>query len=100
MTGVGAAPCRPVGAEDIRDLERRTRQGKRSLTPVVASSRRDAGAGCGLMGASVMECLPEVGLNTRSSDRTPVSVIGSLLDQRLGLREALYRESGLVRWHF
>jgi hypothetical protein len=31
MAGVGAAPCRPVGAEDIRDLERRTRHGGRAL---------------------------------------------------------------------
>ena len=45
MTGVGAAPCRPVGAEDIRDLERRTRQGKPRLTKAVASSRRYVRAG-------------------------------------------------------
>ena len=27
MAGVGSTPCRAVGAEDIRDLERRTRHG-------------------------------------------------------------------------
>jgi hypothetical protein len=31
MTGVGSAPRRPVSAEDIRDLERRTRHGGRVL---------------------------------------------------------------------
>src|ERR1700730_592565 len=38
VAGVGAAPCRPVGAEDIRDLERWTRQGRPRLTKAAASS--------------------------------------------------------------
>ncbi len=31
MAGLGPTPGRPVGAEDIRDLQRRTRHGRRGL---------------------------------------------------------------------
>src|SRR5712691_11518262 len=45
MAGVGAAPCRPMGAEDIRDLDWRTRQRRPRLTKAAASSRRDVRVG-------------------------------------------------------
>src|SRR5258708_38460828 len=51
----------------------------------------------GLMGVSVMGGLPEIGLNTQSSDTSPLSVTALLIAPGARLRVALYRESGLVR---
>ena len=48
------------------------------------------------MGVSVMRGLPEVGLNAQSSDTTPYPVTVLLIASETRLREALYRESGLV----
>src|SRR5712691_1391866 len=50
----------------------------------------------GLMGVSVMGVLPEVGLNTQSSDSTshPVTALLIALGTRCAKR---YRESGLVQ---
>ena len=48
------------------------------------------------MGVSVMGVLPEVGLNTQSSDTTPYPVTALLIASKTRLRAALYRESGLV----
>src|SRR6266581_951663 len=50
----------------------------------------------GLMGVSVMGGLPEIGLNTQSSDSSPLSVTALLIAPGARLRVALYRESGLV----
>src|SRR6266567_3907820 len=50
----------------------------------------------GLMGVSVMGGLPEIGLNTQSSDSSPLSVTALLIAPGTPLRAALYRESGLV----
>src|SRR6266851_3243954 len=50
----------------------------------------------GLMGVSVMGGLPEIGLNTQSSDSSPHSVTALLIAPGARLRVALYRESGLV----
>jgi hypothetical protein len=50
----------------------------------------------GLMGASVMRVLPEVGLNTQSSDSAPHAVTALLIAPGTRLRAALYRESSLV----
>ena len=44
MAGVGSAPGRPVGAEDVRDLQCRRGQ-ERRFTRAASSSRRDARAG-------------------------------------------------------
>src|SRR5438874_8373734 len=51
----------------------------------------------GLMRVSVMGVLPELGLNTQSSDSSPLSVTAPLIAPGTPLRVALYRESGLVR---
>ena len=51
------------------------------------------------MGVSVMGVLPEVGLNTQSSDSSPHAVTVPPIAPGTRLRAALYRESGLVRWH-
>src|SRR5437762_988428 len=51
----------------------------------------------GLMRVSVMGVLPELGLNTQSSDSSPLSVTAPLIAPGTPLRAALYRESGLVR---
>jgi hypothetical protein len=48
------------------------------------------------MGASVMRVLPEVGLNTQSSDSAPRAVTALLIAPGTHLRAALYRESSLV----
>ena len=45
MAGVGSAPRRPVGAEDIRDLQRRAGQERRASTRAASPSWRDARAG-------------------------------------------------------
>ncbi len=37
MTGIGPAPSRPVGAEDIRDLQSRACHPRRRVTPAAAS---------------------------------------------------------------
>src|SRR6266849_6348489 len=50
----------------------------------------------GLMGVSVMGVLPELGLNTQSSDSSPLAVTALLSASGTRLRAALYRESGLV----
>ena len=48
------------------------------------------------MGVSVMGLLPELGLNTQSSDSSPYAVTALLNVPGTPLRAALYRESGLV----
>jgi len=48
------------------------------------------------MRVSVMGVLPELGLNTQSSDSSPLSVTAPLIAPGTPLRAALYRESGLV----
>ncbi len=48
------------------------------------------------MGVSVMGVLPELGLNTQSSDSSPRAVTALLIAPGTPLRAALYRESGLV----
>src|SRR6266542_4346553 len=50
----------------------------------------------GLIGVSVMGVLPEVGLNTQSSDSSPHAVTVPPIAPGTRLRAALYRESGLV----
>jgi hypothetical protein len=50
----------------------------------------------GLMGVSVMRGLPELGLNTQSSDSSPQAVTAQLITPAACLRVALYRKSGLV----
>jgi len=47
------------------------------------------------MGVSVMGVLPELGLNTQSSDSSPNAVNALLIAPSKPLRAALYRESGL-----
>jgi hypothetical protein len=52
------------------------------------------------MGVSVMGVLPELGLNTQSSDSSPHAVTALLIAPGTRLRAALYRESGLVLRRF